>query len=280
MADGVYWGVQSFGEHHFSRWGGLVSRFDPTDAESLADRMTERTKIVWLETPSNPRLRIADIAALAHAVRTSDAKLLCDSTFSTPLLTRPFEHGADIVLHSATKYLGGHSDAMGGAVLFREPSELAGKTRTMQTDGGAVMDPFSAWLILRGMRSLGARMRMICSSAARVASWLEQHPDVQEVSYPGLASHPGHDIARRQMDGFGGMISFQVRGDAERARRVIANTRLFVRATSLGGTESLIDHRKTSEGPDSNTPENLLRLSIGLEHPDDLIDDLRTALDA
>lgn len=280
LAEDVYHGVAAWAEQHFSRWGGRVIRFDPRSSDELGSRLTDRTRLVWIETPSNPNLGITDISAVATVVHEAGALLVCDSTFSTPVLTRPIEHGADIVLHSATKYLAGHSDALGGAVLFAGTSPISERTRSIQTMGGAVMDPFTAWLTMRGMRSLGARLRMICDSAVRIAEFLEAADDILQVNYPGLASHPGYETARTQMDGFGGMISFRVDGAEEDARRIVSRATLFTRATSLGGTESLIEHRRTSEGPNSTTPADLIRLSIGLEHPDDLIEDLRQALSA
>lgn len=280
LANEVYHGVSSWAENHFSRWGGRVGRFDAHSSDGLERNVSERTRLVWIETPSNPNLGITDIRAAAGIAHGAGALLVCDSTFSTPLLTRPIEQGADIVLHSTTKYLSGHSDALGGALLFAGNASVAERTRSIQTAGGAVMDPFTAWLTMRGMRSLGARMRMICDSAARLADFLESADGISQVHYPGLTAHPAHDTARRQMEGFGGMISFHVEGGETRARRIVSRTSVFTRATSLGGTESLIEHRRTSEGPESTTPADLVRISVGLEHPDDLIEDLRAAIAA
>src|SRR5690606_22014165 len=215
------------------------------------------------------------LAALAHE---AGALLLVDGTWTTPLLQRPLSLGADLVLHSATKYLGGHSDALLGVLVARPGLALFERVRALQKGAGAVADPFGCWLVLRGMRSLGARMPLHCANAQALAEALVEHPAVEAVHYPGLPEHPGREIALRQMDGFGGMLSFQVRGDAPDALGVAARVRLFRRATSLGGTESLIEHRASIETPPSPTPPNLLRVSVGLEAAADLVEDLTGAL--
>ena len=277
FSDALYVGVRSYAERHFQRWGGRIRTFNPTENGSLEDALSERTRLVWIETPSNPELTIVDIARTADAAHDVGALLVCDSTFSTPLLTRPLEHGADIVMHSVTKFLSGHSDVLGGVLVMRAGLHLHETISSFHELGGAVMDPFSAWLTMRGMRSLGARMRMICSTATTVAEWAESHPAIRSVLYPGLESHPGHAIAAHQMSAFGGIVTLRVADGETAARTAYGRVRIFRRATSLGGTESLIDHRRTSEGPDSTSPPDLLRLSIGLEHPDDLIADLENA---
>jgi cystathionine gamma-synthase len=201
-----------------------------------------------------------------------------DSTFATPVVQRPLELGADAVHHSTTKYLGGHSDAQGGALVFRQAGELSAQVEHVRKILVAVASPFNSWLVLRGLRSLSPRMERHCGNALAVARFLATHPAVEAVHYPGLESHPGHAIAKRQMSGFGGMLSLRVRGGRDAAVRAASRVRLFVNATSLGGTESLIEHRASSEGEGSTTPQNLLRASIGLEHADDLIADLAQAL--
>ncbi|MCA1658281.1 MAG: PLP-dependent transferase, partial [Verrucomicrobiaceae bacterium] len=202
---------------------------------------------------------------------------VCDNTWA-PVIQRPFDHGIDLVMHSTTKYVGGHSDVLGGVLVTREENELFMRVREIQRSGGAVPAPFDCWLVGRGLQTLPWRMRAHCENAMKVAAFLSEHPRVEKVYYPGLASHPGHEVATRQMSAFGGMLSFQVRGDAATAMAVAAKTRIFVRATSLGGVESLIEHRASVEGPESQTPQNLLRASIGLEHAADLTDDLAQAL--
>lgn len=234
--------------------------------------------MIWVETPSNPQLNITDIAAVAAVAHEARASLVVDNTWSTPLITRPIELGADVVLHSVTKYLGGHSDVLGGALIFAKDGPLYQAALSMAKEGGAVLDPFGAWLTLRGMRSLAPRLRQQSETASNLAAWLERHPAVEAVHYPGLPSHPGHATALRQMKLFGGMLSFRLQDGEARALDVVRRTRLFANATSLGGTESLMEHRASVEGPDSPTPRNLLRVSVGLEHPDDLKADLEQAL--
>ena len=231
-----------------------------------------------METPSNPLLKITDVERTAAIAHEAGALCVCDNTWATPMLQRPIEAGADAVVHSTTKYFGGHGDLTGGAVVCRDEGELLDSITRTQSAYGAVPSAFDCWLALRGMRTLHLRMRAHSENAGRVAEFLSTHPRVEAVHYPGLPGHPGRETAARQMDGFGGMVSFQVVGGREEAMRVAAGVRLFTRATSLGGTESLIEHRASIEGPDTQTPQNLLRASIGLEHPDDLIEDLAQAL--
>ncbi len=231
-----------------------------------------------MESPSNPLLRVSDIAAIAAAARAHGARTVVDNTFATPALQRPLDLGADVALHSVTKYFGGHSDVQGGVLIFRRRDETFEKAAHVRHILGAVLAPFNAWLVLRGLRSLAVRVAAHSAHALAVARALDSHPAVSRVNYPGLPSHPGHAIAARQMSGFGGMMSFHVRAGREAAIAAVGRARLFVRATSLGAVESLIEHRATSEGPGSTTPQDLIRLSIGLEHPDDLIADLDQAL--
>jgi cystathionine gamma-synthase len=274
----AYYGTAKVLRELFARWGLGATFVDATDAEAVARAVTPRTRLVWVETPSNPTLAVTDIARVAGIAREAGAWCVCDNTWATPLLQRPLELGADAVMHATTKYLAGHSDVTGGALVLREAGELADRLRLIQTVGGAIPSPFDCWLVHRGIRTLPWRMRGHCDNAERVAAFLATHPAVAVVHYPGLAGDPGHAVARRQMARFGGMVSFQVRGDAEAALRVASRVRLFTRATSLGGPESLIEHRASVEGPASRTPPGLLRLSIGLEHADDLVEDLGQAL--
>jgi cystathionine gamma-synthase len=233
---------------------------------------------VLIETPSNPLMKITDLAAIARIAREAKAISVCDGTFTTPVLQRPLDCGVDMVWHSTTKYIGGHSDMIGGALITRYDNYLFERARKSLMFGGAVPSPFDCWLALRGVSTLPWRMRAHCENALAVAEFLHKHPVVERVSYPGLTDHPGHEIAARQMSNWGGMLSFQVRGGREAAIAVAARVRLFTRATSLGGLHSLIEHRASIEGRESKTPQNLLRVSIGLEHPDDLIADLQQAL--
>src|ERR671916_2427905 len=249
--------------------------------ESLADHLDERTRIVWLETPTNPLLNIVDIEAAAKAAHEVGAMVVVDNTFATPYLQRPLELGADVVLHSMTKYLGGHSDVVGGFVATNDPT-VAERLYFLQKSLGGVPGAFDCWLVLRGLKTLAVRMRQHCENAHRVAEFLDAHPAVEGVLYPGLPSHPGHEIAARQMRDFGGMISFLV-GSEEEAVELVARTRIWKLAESLGGVESLIEHparmthASTADAPFA-APKNLVRLSVGLESADDLIGDLESAL--
>jgi cystathionine gamma-synthase len=277
--DVAYYGTGKMLREVFALWGLQTSLVDMTDASCVAKAMRPNTKLVWMETPANPMLSIVDIQAVAEIARAGGAKSACDNTWATPVATRPLDLGCDIVMHSTTKYLGGHSDVMGGALVMRDASDpFFERLRLLQTTGGAVASPFDCWLVLRGIRTLPYRVRAHSEHAAAVAEFLAGHPAVECVNYPGLATHPGHEVAARQMRYFGGMLSVQIRGDQAAAMRVVARCELFTRATSLGGVESLIEHRASQEPPDTSTPRNLLRVSVGLEHPDDLIADLRQAL--
>ena len=259
-------------------WGVETTFVDMTDLDALRAALRPTTRLIWTETPSNPLLRITDLAAVAEIAHQAGALCAGDGTWTTPVLQRPFAFGADLVVHATTKYFGGHSDVLGGAVVFRQADEFAARVKQIQSLAGAVPSPFDCWLVLRGASTLPWRMRAHSDNALQVAAFLHEHPAVERVYYPGLPDHPGHTLAVRQMSMFGGMLSFQVRGAASAAMTVAARVTLFTRATSLGGVESLIEHRASIEGPGTATPDNLLRLSIGLEHPADLIDDLDQAL--
>ncbi len=250
---------------------------DMTELGVVKKALRPNTKLVWMETPSNPLLKIVDLAAVAEIVREAGALSVCDNTWA-PVIQRPFELGADLILHSTTKYFGGHCDVLGGIIVAKTKTEFFERVREIQYTGGAVPSPFDCWLILRGMQTLPWRMRAHSENAAKVALFLAQNRRIERVHYPGLPSHPGHVIAKKQMSLFGGMLSFEVKGGRDAAMNVAANTKIFTRATSLGGVESLIEHRASIEGPGGSSPESLLRCSIGLEHPDDLIEDLEQAL--
>ncbi len=260
--------------------GVRIEFVDATDAAALGDAMASPAALLWIETPSNPLLRIADIPRAAHLAHQAGALLVCDNTWATPVLTRPFEHGADLVVHSASKYLAGHGDVIGGVVVAKRADGFITRVREIQVLGGAVPSPFDCWLALRGVRTLPLRVRAQCASAARIAAAIAGHPSVAIVHYPGLSTHPGHETAAAQMSAFGGMLSFEMRDGRDAALAVAAGLRLFTQATSLGGFESLVEHRASQEGPDSPTPQGLLRISVGLEHPDDLLADLLGTLDA
>ena len=274
----VYHGMTKLLREVYMRWGLEVSFVDMTNLDEVKRAVQPRTKLFWVETPSNPVLKITDIAAVAEIAHAAGAICACDNTWA-PIVQRPLDLGADLVMHSTTKYLGGHSDVTGGAVIAKAKTVFLERIREIQTTCGAVPSPFDCWLILRGMRSLPWRMRAHSENALKVATWLADHQRVDAVHYPGLAAHAGHEIAARQMSEFSGMLSFEVRGGSEAALSVAAKTEIFIRATSLGGVESLIEHRASIKGEDPRTPPGLLRLSIGLEHPDDLIEDLAEALE-
>ena len=249
-----------------------------TDPAKLADALIEKPDLVWIETPSNPLLRVVDIEAVAAIAHRGGALCAVDNTWGTPVLQRPLELGADISMHSTTKYLGGHSDVLSGALIIRDDRDLYQRINTAQMVGGAVPSPFECWLAMRGIRTLAVRVRAQSASAAALASFLETHPCVERVHYPGLSSHAGHAVAARQMRGFGGMLSVQAGKNREQSLAVAGRLKLFTQATSLGGTESLIEHRASVEGPETRAPENLLRVSVGLEHIDDLKEDFDQAL--
>jgi cystathionine gamma-synthase len=251
-----------------------------TDIASVRASLTDKTRLLWIETPSNPMLNISDIATLAELARGRGALVCVDNTFATPLWQRPFEHGADLVMHSSTKYFGGHSDVMGGAVVTRDRGGLADALRDYQATAGAVPSAFDCWLLRRSLTTLGCRVHAQTETTQRLATHLAHHERVERVLYPGLPTHPQHALARKQMSGYGAVLSFCVKGGREAAFAALARLQLFTRATSLGGVESLIEHRASIEGPHSVTPDNLLRVSVGLEHAQDLIADLDQALGA
>jgi len=273
----AYHGILRLLRGIFGRWQLAVDFVDMTDLAAIQNAIQPKTKLIWVETPSNPTLKLTDLAAVAEIAHAAGARLACDNTWS-PIIQRPFSLGADFVMHSTTKYFGGHSDVLGGAIIARDDDEFFQRIREVQTIGGAIPAPFDCWLIHRGTQTLPWRIRAHSENAQRVAEFLAQHPKVERVHYPGLTSHPQYELARRQMNPFGGMLSFELRGDRAAALRLPNELKIFTRATSLGGVESLIEHRQSIEGPETKTPETLLRLSIGLEHPDDLIADLARAL--
>jgi len=263
-------------------WGVTYTAVPLGDLDAVRAAIRPRTRVLWCETPTNPMLGIADIAALAEIAHHGGARLVVDNTFASPYLQQPLRLGADVVVHSTTKYLGGHSDVVGGALVTDDP-ELAGQLAFNQNATGAVAGPFDAWLVLRGIKTLGVRMDRHNANAARVVEFLLAHPSVGQVHYPGLPEHPGHEIAARQMSGFGGMVSFTLRGGEEAALKVCELARLFTLGESLGGVESLIEHpgrmtHASAAGSALEVPPDLVRLSVGIEDVDDLLADLAQAL--
>ena len=278
--DDAYYGTAVLLKTHLSDWGLKSTLVDMRDPGAIERAVTPATRVIWTETPSNPLLNVTDLRAVAAIAQKAGALMTCDNTWATPLLQRPLELGAGVVMHSVTKYLSGHSDVLGGALVFKETNALFEKVRSIQREGGAVPSPFECWLTLRGLQTFPYRVRAHSENAQRVAEFLRGQPKIEAVHYPGLSSHPGHKIASGQMSGFGGMMSIQVKGGQAEAFRLCASVKLFTHATSLGGAHSLIEHRASVEGAATKSPVNLLRLSIGLEHPDDLMEDLEQALRA
>src|SRR5437762_1286545 len=273
----AYYGTSRLLREIFLRWGLQADFIDMSDLAAVRKALRPKTKLAWMETPSNPLLRIVDLAAVAEIVHEAGALCVCDNTWA-PIIQRPFDLGAVLILHSTTKYFGGHCDVLGGLVGTKTDNDFFQRIRSIQYSGGAVPSPFDCWLILRGMRTLPWRMRAHSENGMKVAEFLAQHRKVACVHYPGLRSHPGHEIAGRQMSMFGGMLSFEVKDGRDAAMSAAAKTKIFTRATSLGGVESLIEHRASIEGTGTTSPVNLLRLSVGLENADDLIEDLDQAL--
>ncbi|PYK31480.1 MAG: cystathionine gamma-synthase [Verrucomicrobia bacterium] len=273
----AYYGTSRLLNEVFVRWGLQADFVDMSDLAAVKKAIRPNTKLAWMETPSNPLLKIVDLAAICEIVHNAGAVCVCDNTWA-PILQRPFDLGADFILHSTTKYFGGHCDVLGGILAAKNDSELFQRIHNIQYEGGAVPSPFDCWLVLRGLRTLPWRMRAHSQNAAEVAAFLAQHRNVERVHYPGLKTHAGHDIAKKQMSMFGGMLSCEVKGGRDAAMKVSNSTKIFIRATSLGGVESLIEHRASIEGPGTKSPEGLLRLLIGLENAEDLIADLDQAL--
>lgn len=275
--DDMYWG---FKKQLQSIFAGIIEIdfIDLTNPGLIEGYLKSNTVMIWVETPSNPLLKITDIAAVAAIAKKYQLILACDSTFASPCFQNPILQGADLVMHSSTKYIGGHSDVLGGVLVTAQKNDLWDKIRNIQQVGGAVPSPFDCYLLLRSIKTLSYRMKGHAENAMALAKYLECHPEVEAVYYPGLPSHPQHDIAKKQMSGFGGMLSVLIKGDAAAAKKVVNKVKLFAQATSLGGVESLIEHRASVEGPQSKTPQNLIRVSVGLEHVADLIADFEQAL--
>jgi len=283
LPESMYWGAKQWIHRHCDRQDIFITEYSTEFAGHIEQALQQHnnTRLVWVETPSNPMLHITDIELASRLAHDAGAMLCVDSTAATPVFTRPLEHGADLVVHSATKYLNGHSDVLAGAVVTGEDHSLWQALAGERQGAGAVPGSFESWLLMRGMRTLYVRVRAAAANAQKIASFLVQHTAVEKVYYPGLADHPGHDIACRQMKGgFGALMSFCVRGDARAALAVASRLQLITSATSLGGVETLIEHRHSVEPESNGIPENLLRLSVGIEHSEDLISDLSAALDA
>ena len=282
MPDDAYGGTFRLIDKVFTQWDINYTAVSLADLDAVRAAITPQTKLIWVETPTNPLLSIADIAGIAQIASSSQTKLLVDNTFASPALQQPLTLGADIVLHSTTKYIGGHSDVVGGALLTSD-EELDTAFAFLQNGAGAVPGPFDAYLTMRGLKTLVLRMRQHSANAALVAEFLADHPAIGTVLYPGLPNHPGHEVAAKQMSGFGGMVSVRMRDGADAARKLCANTEIFILAESLGGVESLIEHpgamtHASTAGSQLEVPDDLVRLSVGIEDSADLIADLEQAL--
>jgi cystathionine gamma-synthase len=279
VPDDAYYATAVLVSEVFEQWGLSMTKVNMTDLEQIKQSIQPNTKLIWIETPSNPQLKVTDIEGVSKIAHDAGALVAVDNTWATPIMQRCLDLGADIVMHSTTKYFGGHSDILSGALIFKENNALSEKIKTIQKLTGGVPSPFDCWLISRGIKTLPLRVKAQTVNAMKLAEYLSQHPQIEVVHYPGLTSHPQHNVAKKQMTGgFGAMLSVQIKGDAQNAMALTGRLKLFTTATSLGGVESLIEHRKSVEGADSPSPENLLRVSVGIEDIEDLIEDWRVAL--
>ena len=279
IPDDCYHGTRYLMDKFFKRWQVSYSETDMTVIENIQQLIQPNTKLIWIETPSNPQLKIADIKAIVALAKKNNITTACDNTFATPILQKPLQMGVDYVMHSSTKFFSGHSDILGGVVCTNHTNETATNIREYQATAGAVPSPFDCWLLNRSLATFPLRLAAQCSNAAAIATFLETHKGVEKVFYPGLSSHPNHAIAKEQMpNGFGSIISILVKGDLHQTLQVAGKLSIFKHATSLGGVESLVEHRRTAEGKHPVSPQNLLRISIGIENVDDLIEDFKNAL--
>ncbi len=276
----MYWGTRVWLEKFCDRRGIDLTLVEDADASTYIDAIRpHETSLVWIESPSNPMMNVTDIAAVSQAAKAAKALVVADNTAATPLFTRPLELGADIVMHSATKSLNGHSDVLAGAVVVRENNDVLARIREERSEAGAMPGTFEAWLLLRGMRTFAVRVERAASNAAKIAEFLQSHPSVDGVRYPGLPDSAGHEISRRQMKGgFGSLLAFHVKGGAKQALAAAGAMQLITSATSIGGVESLVEHRHSLEPERTGVPQNLLRLSVGIEDVNDLIEDLDQSL--
>jgi len=278
LPDDIYFAIKKLMEEVFKRWDLSYDLVDMSNVETVKKAVKPNTALIWVESPSNPQLKLSDIEAIAEIAHKNKALCAVDNTWLTPVFQNPLELGADIVVHSTTKYFGGHSDVIGGCVVMNDEI-IAEKIKNIQVLSGAVPAPFDCWLIARGIQTLHLRIKKQSKNAMKLAKYLENHPKIEKVNYPGLKSHPQHLLAKNQQKkGFGAMLSVLIKGTESETTAIAAKLAYFTLATSLGGVESLVEHRKSVEGPDSPTPNNLLRISVGIEHIDDLIADWKNAL--
>jgi cystathionine gamma-synthase len=274
----MYFGGKHLVQYNWQRWGLTWTSVDMTEPDNVRDALRPNTKMIWMETPSNPLITIIDLQAIADIARAAGALTVCDSTLGTPVLQNPLTLGIDVVMHSTTKYINGHSDVLGGALVFAQDGPVAERVRVIQEQGGAVPSPFDCMLIMRGLQTMPLRVREQCATALKLSHYLHDHPAIDNVYYPGLTSHPQHELAKRQMSAYGAMASILIHGDEKDAFEMMSRLKVFVQATSLGGTHSKIEHRFSVEGEQTQAAPNLLRVSFGIEHIDDLREDLEQAL--
>jgi cystathionine gamma-synthase len=279
IPDDCYHGIGYLVKSMLPRWKVSCTEVDMSDAGAIEKAIQKNTRLIIIETPSNPMLKITDISLVCAIAKTRGILVACDNTWTTPLIQRPLELGADLVFHSSTKFFGGHSDVLGGCIIVKEKNELSARIREFQVIGGSVPAPFDCWLLNRSLSTLSLRLERQIKNAGMIADFLKAHPLIEKVYYPGLPEHPNHEVARRQMNGqFGSMISIGMKGGEKQALAFAGSMKLFKHATSLGGVESLIEHRRSAEGQSPKSPPNLLRLSIGIEYIDDLLEDLKHGL--
>lgn len=278
LPNDIYYAIKNLMDQVMQPWGLTYDLVDMCDLEAVKNSIKHNTSLIWIETPSNPQLKISDISAIAKIAHSNNCICVVDNTWATPVFQNPLELGVDIVMHSTTKYFGGHSDVIGGCIVLNNKN-LAEKIRSIQLLSGAVPSPFDCWLIARGIQTLHLRVTKQTENALKLAQFLEKHPKIEKVNYPGLKSHPQYLIAKKQQkNGFGAMLSVLIKGSEKEAFEITTKLKYFTTATSLGGVESLVEHRKSVEGKESTTPANLLRISVGIEHIDDLIDDWKDTL--
>ena len=279
VPDDIYYGTRVVLDSLYKAWGVTYSSIDMTNTEGVANAITPQTKLIWIESPSNPSLKVTDIQAVTDLAKQHSIVTACDNTWATPFFMQPFSLGVDVIMHSSTKYFGGHSDILGGCIIVPEKNDLGQKIRDFQTLGGGVQSAFDSWLLYRSLATFPIRMRAHGANAQALAEHLEKHPMIEKVLYPGLEFNIYHEISKKQMqNGFGGMMSILIKGDEAKTLKFASSLKLIKHATSLGGVETLVDHRKSAEGVHSRSPENLLRVSVGIEHIDDLIADFEQAL--
>jgi cystathionine gamma-synthase len=278
IPDDIYYGTRVVLEKLYGQWNVSYSAVDMTNTEGVARAITKDTKLIWIESPSNPSLKVTDIQGVTDIAKHHGIVTACDNTWATPYFTQPFSHGVDLIMHSNTKYFGGHSDILGGCIIVNKANELSQKIRDFQTLGGGVPSAFDCWLLYRSLATFPIRMQAHGANAQKLAEYLAQHQKVEKVMYPGLPNNEYHEVSKKQMqNGFGGMMSILVKGNETISLRFASKLKLVKHATSLGGVETLVDHRRSAEGVHSNSPQNLIRISVGIEHIDDLIADFEQA---